>query len=210
MNYETLPSSLSSIYEEIDTEVKWIHVKWNVYKQLFDSGQEKIDLINRSAPQFFGIIRQIFFVDVVLSLSRLTDPAESFGHKNLSFELLIDEFQSSGYSALCSKLVPQYEMIKLSCKPFRKWRNKKISHRDFLTALNTRENPLPDISKTDIEHALEKVRSFMEHINLNLFETKTYYEHAFTTTGGNVLLGKLKEAEKYKNLYLDSVKSQID
>ena len=209
MDYETLPADLSTIYKNINTEVKWIHVKWNVYKQLFDSSQEKIDLINRSAPQFFGIIQQIFFVDVVLGLSRLTDPAESSGHKNLSLQLVIDEFDNSGLLELSSKLDSDYEKIEQECEPIRKWRNKKISHSDFQTTLNVSDNPLPNISKVDIENVLDKIRDFMDHINSAFFESKIYYEHAMTSTGGNVLLGKLKEAENYKNLYLEAVESQI-
>ncbi len=210
MDYEEIPSDLRPIYKNIDNEVKWIHAKWKVYNQLFAVEQEQIDILNRTASLFFRIVQQTFFEDTLLGISRLTDPAETFGKKNRCLALLIIRFEDLGLSDLCITLKDNLENINTLCVPFREWRNKKISHSDLNTALKVSSDPLPGISRKDVENTLLEIRNFMNNVNSYFDESHTLYEHFITFSGGDILLGKLKLAEEYEKLKMDKFRSKIN
>jgi len=199
MDYKKIPSGVRDLYQSIDHEVTWIHAKWIVYRQIFAASEEGIELLNRSAPFFFGIVQQTFFEDTLLGISRLADPAKSMGKENRSLAQIISKFDKLGHQKLSTELKNDLNIINKCCKPFRKWRNKKIAHSDLNTALKVGPDPLPGISRAKIEEALKEIRNFMNRINGHFIETHKAYEHFITHSGGDVLLGKLKIAEEVEN-----------
>lgn len=70
-----IPEDVSEIYEKIHAETVWLHHRWACYSELFRHTPRRIELLNASAPTFFFIVQELIERDVVLSFSRLTDPA---------------------------------------------------------------------------------------------------------------------------------------
>lgn len=209
MDNTKLPDGFQDLYKSINNEVTWIHAKWIVYRQIFASSEDNIELLNQSASFFFGIVQQTFFEDTLLGISRLTDPAKSFGKDNRSLAQLISKLSELDYQELAKDLGNDLSLIITSCESFREWRNRKIAHSDLDIALKVSSDPLPGISRATIEKSLEKVRDFMNRINNHFFDSHTIYEHFITHSGGDVLLGKLKIAEEVENTkrkkYLDLI-----
>ena len=199
MDYKKIPSGVRDLYKSMDNEVTWIHAKWIVYRQIFAASEEKIELLNQSAPFFFSIVQQTFFEDTLLGISRLTDPAKSREEENRSLALFVSKLGKLDHQKLSAELSKDLKIIHECCKPFRKWRNKKIAHSDLNTALKVGPDPLPGISRAKIEEALKEIRNFMNRINGHFIDTHKVYERFITSSGGDVLLGKLKIAEEVEN-----------
>jgi hypothetical protein len=74
----SIPTDIYEVYEELKTEVTWIHGRWIVYRQLFAVSEKQIDLLNECASGFFYIIQDVLLGEVQVSLSKLTDPVRKW------------------------------------------------------------------------------------------------------------------------------------
>lgn len=193
-NYELLPAELRQVFESVDSEVIWLHGKWITYCQLYGTSKERIDILNATAVSFFRIVQEVLLDSVVLTFSRLTDPAKTLGKDNRSLEQLIAILNDSGYSALASLLRDKFDRLKNQCEAFRVWRNRKIAHSDLCTALEVHPVPLPGFSMQSVEDALETMRDFMNTINLYFSGSSIVYEHFVMKADANVLVAILGEA----------------
>lgn len=95
---EKLGDNLGSLFHELSNEVAWLYIKWEEYVELFGNAPSRIDLLNQSAPLFFRIVQDSLWENVLLHITRLTDPPisgkKSSGRKNLSIQclsVLVDE-----------------------------------------------------------------------------------------------------------------------
>ena len=73
--------TLAEFYIELDNEVSWLHAKYTIFRQLYATSQGRIDLFSNMAPSFFRILYNVLIDDILLSLSRLTDPPETRGQR---------------------------------------------------------------------------------------------------------------------------------
>ena len=189
-----MPVDFKGIYQSIDNEVIWMHSKWVVYNQIFN-GSDNIRLLNDSAGYFFGIVQRTFFEDVILGISRLTDPAKTAGKENRSIAQVIEKLNDLGYIDLVEELDEDLENINLACEIIREWRNRRIAHSDLKTNLLVNPDPLPGLTSRNIDEALKLIRKFMNRINGFFFDSETIYDRFITKNGGRALLAKLRLAE---------------
>src|SRR5258707_14167680 len=85
----TMPPDLKLIFESLQEDVIWVHAKWKVFRQLFGTSEKRIAILNDFAPDFFQIVHDGLIYDILLTMSRLTDPAESFQKENLTLDRLL-------------------------------------------------------------------------------------------------------------------------
>jgi hypothetical protein len=144
---------LEQVFRAVFDQALEISLRWKLFRQLFDSGEENIALLNKSGSFVFGLLQRLIFYDIVLSLARLTDPAKSFRrYENASIENLF-------LKASC-RLTPDATMEvkslreKLNSHTFeiRKYRDKALAHADLNHA--ARVEALPGIAYDDIEAAM--------------------------------------------------------
>src|SRR5579862_352192 len=79
---------LGPVFFALFKEVVWLHAKWQEYRALFGHSPERVDLLNRNAAFFFRVVEDSLWEDVLLHISRLTDPIRSGGNENLSVQCL--------------------------------------------------------------------------------------------------------------------------
>ena len=72
-----IPDEIRLEYEQLENEVIWLHLKWEFYLQLFGVDEKRIELLNTTAPQFFGVRQDTMFDNLLISISRLTDPPKT-------------------------------------------------------------------------------------------------------------------------------------
>ena len=85
-----LPESVSEIFEPLENDLVRLLSRWDMFLQLYDKGPKRIELLNKIASTFFYELHFLFINDMMLSISRLTDPPESLGRKNLTISRLIN------------------------------------------------------------------------------------------------------------------------
>ena len=204
-------SDLISAFEAIGDDVLWLNAKWNVYKQLFAKSEARINLLNDFAPDFFQIVHDSVLYDIFLTISRLTDPAETGGWKNLTFRRLMGMLEAEGRSTLITELTPVLETIEEKCKPIRPWRNKLIAHKDFGSGLKYEPDPLPGVSRQMIEEALAAIRQYMGDLHMALKNAETEYADVPLRGDGDQIVWYLKESRAYhKHRISGHVNSEAD
>jgi len=129
----------------------WLRCCYNTYLALYESGDCTKKVLQASAPEFFRDLNDILIEYVLLQICKITDPAESAGRKNLTFEgvntvLGEDDLMTNEIAEFSCGLSHYRELVKDS-------RNKLISHLDRETVLN---------GLTIGEHPEEEVKAFFE------------------------------------------------
>ena len=171
---------LGSLYHELWREVTWLHLKWRRCVVLFGGEKSTVDLMNDTAPAFFSEVQRAMVEDVLLHISRLTDPPAT-GHgkgarPNLTLlrlpEALADEAARdivvSRLGGLCD-----------GCAFARDRRNRWIAHRDLAVAMQTAHyKPLDSPTREKIEKALAGIRDVMNAVLARFRNSRTLYEYS--------------------------------
>jgi hypothetical protein len=62
---------------------------WTQYNVLFMTSRETVDRLNDHARWFFRTVQRTFVHELILGISRITDPAASLGRKNVTLAALL-------------------------------------------------------------------------------------------------------------------------
>jgi hypothetical protein len=131
------------------------------------------------AGHFFRILQDTLFEDVLLHLARFTDPRKSARKHNLSLQCL-PELVPDGLRAEVGVLVAEALSATASA---RDWRNRCLAHRDLGVALATAADPLPGVSRADVEVALAAFRKTLHRIERHYWGSETYYQMLLAKAG---------------------------
>ena len=129
-----VPESIKTAFMTLQNEVIWVHTEWVNYRQLFGTSDKRLRLLRECAHQFLQIIRVVLTDDVLMSLSRLTDPAGKGRTRKLSLKQLQKEVKKNGDHELAAKLREILGELEKKCKVIPPHRNKRLAHSDFETA----------------------------------------------------------------------------
>jgi hypothetical protein len=174
---EKLPEKITVVFMWLCQDVVSLQNKWDFFIELFEKKQNT-DLLEELAPASFNIIYETLQNDIIMAISRLSDPAKSWGHKHLSLMTLVNrctEIKS------IKKLMPDFIDI---CKPIRDLRNMRVGHRDLNTAIRPLENPLPGISKEQIDEILKTSVNILNSIVQYYDCSKPDLKFLLTSPGG--------------------------
>lgn len=172
----------------IDHEVQTLHFKWKFFSQLF-TDPARVKILNATAASLFHSVEDSMLFDILLSITRLTDPPKSFKQENLSFENLIQEMSDS---PLRTEVVNLLSRINEKTKDIRTWRDKKLSHNDLQKALGSFS--LPQIQMKELTDTLGHIRGIMNAIHRHFSDTTVMYEMCVTSNDGDNLLFYLEYA----------------
>ncbi len=155
------------LYRFLHDEVAWIHYRVQVFRQLFESDPEVHDLLRWASAWVF----YLFYIDmlngIVLSLTRLTDPAKQGKkgqYENSTLEYLINQLRRTEPGSLIEKLNHHLKTMKSLCSRIDAWRRKVAAHRDIKTV--TKPPPYEPIAfdESDLALALVELRSLMNEL----------------------------------------------
>jgi hypothetical protein len=78
--------------------------QWEHVQILFRGTDLKWELLQTTAPTFFGDLNRLFIEHLVLHICRLTDNAQTAGRKNLTVKFLIEHSDFSAAPGILDKL----------------------------------------------------------------------------------------------------------
>jgi AbiU2 len=162
---------LGAVYHALWNEVAWLHTKWNQYRQLYAHSPERVSFLNTVAGQFFAVVQQTLMDDILLHLTRLTDPPRSVGKDNLTL-LTLPELPIG--PALASELKGLVQAAHRACKSMRSSRNQRIAHTDLSSALTSTFDPHP--KRIEVEAALGAVRAVLNRLEMHYWQSETLYQ----------------------------------
>jgi hypothetical protein len=167
--------SIHELREHLDKQVSSLNMRWNMYNYLFVDTEEKIHILQETAPHMFGVIQIALFNDIILYLTRLTDPKKNGKHENLVFEQLLEDSDIQRKTILLEQLKIQINDLRDKCQKCRTSRSKSIAHQD-LTHTLTKSSPYSGISLDDIKELLGMINKLMNTVNHNLEIEENLYE----------------------------------
>jgi hypothetical protein len=177
---------VQEVFDRLHETLSQARVTWGHFLQLFGT-QEGVDLLNRFAPAAFAVIHVTMARDVILSLARMTDPAETCGRPNATFDRLIDALKAASEPKLATSLENDLECVKSLCSSLRMMRNKVIAHSALKPQVIT-----PPI-RSEMEDILHRcgvmMNSFSEHYGNG---TIAYDETILGFGDGTALIKHLK------------------
>ena len=188
------------IWNHIPDETVEVHAYWKLFNQLFGVSQDQFDLLNQSAGFCFYAIEDAIGTDIQVTLSKLSDAAQTGANENATITHLFDEVCGLRQAAPLDELQHLCQNFADSCRPIRVRRNKMIAHTDRAVALRTAVPP-PDATIGQINDALKVLGDFMNAVAKYLDEPPTAYEHFIMRgQGGDDLVSLLRMAARYQVL----------
>ena len=191
-----MPEEVREPFDVIKGDVVNLHAKWKVYRQLFttpDSERTHLD----AARNAFALIQESMVADVIMTLSRLSDPARQGKNANLSLEHLAVALVDVGKERLADEVRQKATRAKGACERARHHRDKTLAHRDLAVALGGATAELPGLSLEKIEEALQAIRECLNVIELHYRLGRYPYEAVVVPFGGDVLMSRLRRASAY-------------
>ncbi len=181
-----IPAALQEPFKVLANDVQIVHWRWHAFLDLF-ADTETVGLLDHHAGVVFGLIQGALYNDVCLMITRLLDR----GKANLTLESLLHKIADP---ALAEELRVKLADVRTSSTSIRKHRDKKVAHRDSLTALTAWDYQAA--SHGEIDKALEDVRSFMNAIELHYQGSTEFYD--FRHDNVSYLMDSLRRADKHR------------
>ena len=196
-----MSEEFKEVFEHIKELLTHLNIRWIIYKQMYGTNVYRVELLNNTASNVFSEFQWLVMDNMILSLSKLTDPAKMRGNWNLSLPYLHEEIINLNEVQLSEELGEILEELNNSVENFRKIRNKRIAHTDLAVAIDD-NSPLPGVSRADITRALELVMDFLNKIELHYFDSTTRYDMTILPlkNDGRALLICLQKALAYEKL----------
>jgi len=180
-NVAAMGAELGEIYSALWQQLSWLHRKWGHYVDLFGTDQQRIDLLNETAPNFFRTVQDSVLEDIFLHIARLTDSTKSMGKENLSFKRLPTLLTES---TIRVQVEAALVTLATATEFARDWRNRKLAHGDLALALARTSEPLAPASRTHVKDALAAMGTVLNAISLHFQESTTMFEFAGESTAG--------------------------
>ncbi len=201
-----MSEEIETLFKCIDEEVVQLFYRWKILHQLFGSGKENLDLLNRSGSNVFALLQALIIENLFLTLSRLTDPEEMGKYKNLSIRYFLQKIVPLVGDEARENLRMKLDGLVAVTDKLRTHRNKRIAHLDLEHAIELKS--LPSVEYDDFKTAIEHVRAIMKDILFVLFDSTGYHEPSIAYgCDGDYLLRVLRKAYDLRN---DTMGSSID
>ena len=141
---------------------EWVSglVRYEEMREMFGT-DEKLALLNMVEPVFFADVQQLFWHDLMLHVTRLTDKSK----KALKIESL-ERFLTSDQK-LVKKVTKHRKAAVVAATPVKAWRNERIAHRSLSRALNSSPKPLAQVKLKTCKEVLDHAHAVLETINLH-------------------------------------------
>lgn len=184
-------SDLEVLLGVVNNQAIQLSLRWKLFCQLFDSGTENIELLNRSGSNVFGLFQRLVLDDVMISLSRLTDPEKSFGNENASVRNVLTKAKASLPADTIAEVESLNKELENHVLNIRKYRNKALAHADLDHALNVSE--LPSVTYDELEKAMKVLQEIVNKVASSAFHWTTSFDPIIQYgCGGDSLLKILK------------------
>jgi hypothetical protein len=197
MNEEPqLPADLAEVYDPIWQDAVLLQAKVGIFRNLF-TREDSVRLLNAAAPGFFYIIQINLLHDILLGISRLTDPPESFGKPNLSLKRLASRVDAATHPALASRLQSKLLALDAIAGFARNRRNRLIAHSDLATRLNKHPQPLDAVTLKMIGEAVSAICDVINDVELEFRSNTTLFGVDAFTDAEDLLLS-LRDASEHR------------
>ena len=126
-------TNFGSLFYSLYNEITWLTFKWIKFRELYGTKESRIELMNKAAPFFFFTIQKVLWDNLLLGITRITDPAEMRGKKNITFNAIGQFIQDKQFLLDFENDLVEIITDSEFC---RDWRNRRIAHLDYELSVN--------------------------------------------------------------------------
>ena len=157
------------VFHGLWSDRAWAVMRLQEYRELFGN-TEHVALLNAiSGGAFLRDIQHILWDDLMLRVTRLTDPICTAGKSNLTVRRL-PEFCKDEEAEFHQEVKERVDLAVRAAEFARDWRNRRISHRDLALAIESDAKPLASASLRRVEAALGEVHAVLRAISVHLLK----------------------------------------
>jgi len=179
-----------------------IRALYKEYFYLYESdNKERLDLLDKTARDFFYELRCILIDRILLNICKITDPASSGNNSNLTIKYILKEIEQEAKKNL------GLDELSKEIHTFREYivgaRHKIIVHSDFETI--TSNKILGSFSKTDDDKFWKNLQEFVNKISMHYFNRPFIFDEIVDcrSNARNLILALKKAAyfdQHFKNV----------
>jgi len=185
-----------SLFYEFRNEILTITYMWDEYEELYGTKESRIDILNESAPTFFYLVEKVMRENILLGITRLTDPPVMNGKKNVSINAIPDFLNDTD---LKSQINKKLKILKSSTQFCRDWRNRHIAHTDYNLRIDSQAKPLEASTRKKIKQALDEIQNVFNVISSKFINTTYMFDALRSRDGALDLLYTLEGGLMYEN-----------
>ena len=194
-------------FEGLSNDVTVLSWKWQILRTLFGT-QEHLELLDKTAPNFFWVCERTLEDEIISSICRLTDSPKSRGHVNLIISRLKDETIRQKEPDFFRRLELLIGDVDLACVPFKEHRKKRLAHSDRETRLNLTPSVLPILAIDEYTKAVESLQKVINEFSIHFFESENSFE-VVERRGVKSLLWYLRKGLDSSNAERDALIAQF-
>lgn len=154
----------SDLLELVKNDLFKLRLEWRLYRSLFGTNKETVDLLNSISVVTSSTLEQILFERVLLGIRKLTDPPKAARRNIRSVTVSgLGEFYENDNKDL-ARLVSH---AKKSAKFARNWSDKRIAHSDL--EYRTGASSLLPASRAKVEQAIDAIAGIVRWIERTHF-----------------------------------------
>jgi hypothetical protein len=195
-----LSADSAKVVDRLEKHIIELHAEWKMLLELFGTSAERSAFLGTVAGVFFDTVYRTFLRDILLGISRLTDPLSTAGRDNLVLERLRLLPEVSVDTELSCQVAATFAEIKSAASNIRAYRNKYLAHLDLPASLRPDPEVLPGIKRKDIDTVLERIAALFNLIEQKLRDSTTIFSLVGTHPGPQALLLRLEDAEAFRLL----------
>lgn len=184
---------LGARYHALWQEIALLHAKWREYVELYGTKPARIDLLNRSAPRFFRLVQDTLWEETLLSIARLTDPAESIKQRNLTIRALPSLVRDT---MLQKQIEEKVDKALKAARFCRDARNRRLAHRDLGLALNPTITPLQPTNRALVIDSLKALSCVLNCLSRHYYNSETLFDYHDSSGGALSLIYVLDDGLK--------------
>ncbi len=185
-----VPEDIRDMFVELCGDVVALRQKWDFYKTLF--AQDNLSVLTNLAVGSTQVMEETLRDSMTMAICRLSDPPQTSHQDNLTLRTLV-QFQSS-----IPNLVTLERDFLTACDPVRRLRNKRVGHNDLNTRLEPHTNPLPGISRGQIDRIIELAETILNTVIQQYASVDLRFELSYQGDA-EALLFWLRLADKHKD-----------
>jgi hypothetical protein len=209
-NLPTIPADIHTIFEHLRSDLIHAYYRWLVFRQLFAKSKERVELMG-PASRFFGEVEYMLIDSVFLHICRMTDPP-TMGrgkHEQAVIGQLrraldgIDQQAFPEIVTLIADLDKRLADIDTKTQLIRDHRNKRISHLDKPTFLNT--SPLNGVTLTMVDEALGEIGDFINAFSGVVLNYESNFRATSGVGDGDAVIELLKKVFAFNELVAEDI-----
>ncbi len=196
---KVLGTDFGSLLYTLHNEITWLTFRWIEFKELFGTKKSRIELMNEVAPSFFFTVQKILRENLMLGITKITDPVKSAGKKNATIigipEFIIED------SRFKKELEEDIQEILKSATFCRDWRNRWIAHLDYEIAINNQNaKPLESATRQKLKITIEKIQEFYNKVEFKYFKSTTGFKYFSSHRGAVSLLYTIENGQRFNKI----------